>query len=105
MADIMAASRAQGLRVRLSTVGPLFRVTATRVGGDGDATLEVPDRPLFGLGIFLGAVTVRHGFDAGCVRADLLASNDTPRSHNKVSPLRTCLSVRCGCCLIGYTDG
>ncbi|XP_048528677.1 uncharacterized protein LOC125508123 [Triticum urartu] len=112
MADIMAASRAQGLRVRLSTVGPLFRVTATRVGGDGDvelgraegavrpwpggsvlhldsmrmsrATLEVPDRPLFGLGIFLGAVTVRHGFDAGCVRAELLAINDTPLYHNKL---------------------
>lgn len=112
----MAASRAQGLRMRLSTLGPLFSVTATRVGGDGDvelgraegavrpwpggsvlhldsmrmsrATLEVPDRPLFGLGIFLGAVTVRHGFDAGCVRAELLAIDDTPLYHNKVSPLR-----------------
>uniref|UniRef100_A0A8I6Y8M1 Uncharacterized protein n=1 Tax=Hordeum vulgare subsp. vulgare TaxID=112509 RepID=A0A8I6Y8M1_HORVV len=112
MADIMAASRAQGLRMRLSTFGPLFRVTATRVGGDGDvelgraegavrpwpggavlhldsmrmsrATLEVPNRPLFGLGIFLGAVTVRHGFDAGCVRAELLAINDTPLYHKKL---------------------
>ncbi|XP_044946864.1 uncharacterized protein LOC123395902 isoform X2 [Hordeum vulgare subsp. vulgare] len=112
MADIMATSRAQGLRMRLSTLGPLFRVTATRVGGDGDvelgraegairpwpggavlhldsmrmsrATLEVPNRPLFGLGIFLGAVTVRHGFDAGCVRAELLAINDTPLYHKKL---------------------
>uniref|UniRef100_A0ACD5TC71 Uncharacterized protein n=1 Tax=Avena sativa TaxID=4498 RepID=A0ACD5TC71_AVESA len=111
MADIMAASRAQGLRVSLRTVGPLFRVTATRDGAEkvelgraegavlpwpggnvlhlesmrmSRATLEVPDRPLFGLGIFLGAVAVRHGFDAGCVRAELLAINDSPLYHGKL---------------------
>ncbi|KAL6877597.1 hypothetical protein ACP4OV_012812 [Aristida adscensionis] len=117
MADIMAASRAQGLRVRLSTAGPFFRVTAatTRGGGGGDeavvelgraegavrpwpggavlhldsmrmtrATLGVPDRPLFGLGMFLGAVAVRHGYDTGCTRAELLAINDTPLYHNKL---------------------
>ena len=113
MADIMAASRAQGLHVRLRTVGPLFRVTATH--GEGEdavelgraeggvrpwpggavlhldsmrmtrATLSVSDRPLFGLGMFLGAVAVRHGFDAGCKRAELLAINDTPLYHDKVS--------------------
>ena len=112
MADIMAASRAQGLHVRLRTVGPLFRVTATH--GEGEdavelgraeggvrpwsggavlhldsmrmtrATLSVSDRPLFGLGMFLGAVAVRHGFDAGCKRAELLAINDTPLYHDKV---------------------
>ncbi|KAG2538547.1 uncharacterized protein LOC120690451 [Panicum virgatum] len=112
MADIMAASRAQGLHVRLRTVGPLFRVTATR--GEGEdavelgraeggvrpwsggavlhldsmrmtrATLSVSDRPLFGLGMFLGAVAVRHGFDAGCKRAELLAINDTPLYHDKL---------------------
>ncbi|KAF0930579.1 hypothetical protein E2562_033577 [Oryza meyeriana var. granulata] len=115
MADIMAASRAQGLRVRLSTLGPFFRVTAARRGGEGEeeeeelgraqgvvrpwpggavlhldsmrmsrATLRVPDRPLFGLGLFLGAVAVRHGFDAGCKRAELLAINDTPLYHSKL---------------------
>ncbi|WVZ88103.1 hypothetical protein U9M48_034656 [Paspalum notatum var. saurae] len=119
MADIMAASRAQGLHVRLSTVGPLFRVTATSTRGAGDgeegeaavelgraegavrpwpggavlhldsmrmtrATLRVQDRPLFGLGMFLGAVAVRHGFDAGCTRAQLLAIHDTPRYHRKL---------------------
>ncbi|KAJ1256322.1 hypothetical protein BS78_K046800 [Paspalum vaginatum] len=116
MADIMAASRAQGLRVRLRTAGPLFRVTATTTGTRGDedgeavelgraegavrpwpggavlhldsmrmtrATLAVPDRPLFGLGMFLGAVAVRHGFDAGCTRAQLLAIDDTQRYHRK----------------------
>jgi hypothetical protein len=112
MEDIMAASRAQGLRVRLRKVGPFFRVTATR--GEGEdavelgraegavrpwpggkvlhldsmrmtrATLGVSDRPLFGLGIFLGAVAVRHGYDAGCARAELLAINDTPLYHDKV---------------------
>ncbi|KAJ1256321.1 hypothetical protein BS78_K046800 [Paspalum vaginatum] len=117
MADIMAASRAQGLRVRLRTAGPLFRVTATTTGTRGDedgeavelgraegavrpwpggavlhldsmrmtrATLAVPDRPLFGLGMFLGAVAVRHGFDAGCTRAQLLAIDDTQRYHRKL---------------------
>ncbi|KAG8091467.1 hypothetical protein GUJ93_ZPchr0012g19790 [Zizania palustris] len=118
MADIMEASHAQGLRVRLSTLGPFFRVTAARRGGGGSgkeeegeelgraeglvrpwpggavlhldsirmsrATLRVPDRPLFGLGIFLGAVAVRHGFDSGCVRAELLAINDSPLYHAKL---------------------
>ncbi|CAM0947209.1 unnamed protein product [Alopecurus aequalis] len=117
MADIMAASRAQGLSVRVRTLGPFFRITATRVcdGADNDeaavelgraegavlpwpggsllhldsmrmsrATLAVPDRPLFGLGLFLGAVAVRHGFDAGCVRAELLAINDSPLYHRKL---------------------
>ncbi|KAF2913137.1 uncharacterized protein [Oryza sativa Japonica Group] len=119
MADIMSASRAQGLRVRLTTLGPFFRVTAARrgggSGGEGEteevelgraqgvvrpwpggavlhldsmrmsrATLQVPDRPLFGLGVFLGAVAVRHGFDAGCKRAELLAINDTDLYHSKL---------------------
>ncbi|KAL6623012.1 hypothetical protein ACP70R_032891 [Stipagrostis hirtigluma subsp. patula] len=113
MADIMVASRAQGLDVRLRTVGPFFRVTAAARGeGEGDAvelgraegavrpwpggavlhldsmrmtraTLGVADRPLFGLGMFLGAVAVRHGYDAGCARAELLAINDTPLYHDK----------------------
>ncbi|XP_040384303.1 uncharacterized protein LOC102710441 [Oryza brachyantha] len=119
MPDIMAASRAQGLRVRLTTLGPFFRVTAARRCGGGGregegeeeelgraqgvvrpwpggsvlhldsmrmsrATLRVPDRPIFGLGLFLGAVAVRHGFDAGCKRAELLAINDTPTYHSKL---------------------
>lgn len=112
MEDIMASSRAQGMRVCLRTAGPFFRVTATRgEGGEAvelgraqggirpwpggavlhldsmrmtRATLSVPDRPLFGLGMFLGAVAVRHGFDAGCKRAELLAINDTPLYHDKV---------------------
>jgi hypothetical protein len=116
MADIMAVSRAQGLHVSVRTLGPFFRVTATRAGPEKEAaagmelgraegavlpwpggsllhldsmrmsraTLSVPDRPLFGLGLFLGAVAVRHGFDAGCVRAELLAINDSPLYHAKV---------------------
>jgi hypothetical protein len=39
MEDIMAASRAQGLPVRLRTVGPFFRVTATR--GEGEDAVEL----------------------------------------------------------------
>lgn len=132
MADIMSASRAQGLRVRLTTLGPFFRVTAARrgggSGGEGEteevelgraqgvvrpwpggavlhldsmrmsrATLQVPDRPLFGLGVFLGAVAVRHGFDAGCKRAELLAINDTDLYHSKVHTTYYC---SLGCCVV-----
>ncbi|BAH94826.1 Os10g0351100 [Oryza sativa Japonica Group] len=134
MADIMSASRAQGLRVRLTTLGPFFRVTAARrgggSGGEGEteevelgraqgvvrpwpggavlhldsmrmsrATLQVPDRPLFGLGVFLGAVAVRHGFDAGCKRAELLAINDTDLYHSKVHTTYYC---SLGCCLVRF---
>ncbi|WVZ88075.1 hypothetical protein U9M48_034628 [Paspalum notatum var. saurae] len=138
MADIMAASRAQGLRVRLSTAGPLFRVTATtcaRGGTDEEgekeeavelgraegavrpwpggavlhldsmrmtrATLRVQNRPLFGLGMFLGAVAVRHGFDAGCTRAQLLAIHDTPRYHRKLVKFYT----RMGFKVVHEVDG
>jgi hypothetical protein len=50
------------------------------------ATLEM-DRSIFGLGLFLGAVVIRHGFDQGCVRDELFAINDTPLYHTKVIPV------------------
>lgn len=110
MSEIAAATSSQGLRIHLSTFGPFFRVRAHH-SGDAEAelgraegvirpwiggkvlhlesmrmsraTLEL-DRPIFGLGLFLGAVVIRHGFDQGCVRAELLAINDTPLYHSKV---------------------
>ncbi|KAJ1686961.1 hypothetical protein LUZ63_018351 [Rhynchospora breviuscula] len=110
MAEILATSSSQGLRVHLSTVGPFFRVRAHScgdvslelgraegvirpwIGGKvlhldsmrmSRATLEL-DRSIFGLSLFLGAVVIRHGYDQGCVRAELLAINDTPLYHSKL---------------------
>lgn len=108
MPDIIAASRAQGLRLRLQVLGPFFRVRAE--GEDGSAlgraegvvrpwvagkvlhldsmrlsrdTLSM-DRSIFGLGLFVGAAAVRHGYDQGCRTAQLLAINDSPLFHSKV---------------------
>ncbi|KAG6513421.1 uncharacterized protein LOC121969456 [Zingiber officinale] len=108
MPDIIAASRAQGLRLRLQVLGPFFRVRAE--GEDGSAlgraegvvrpwvagkvlhldsmrlsrdTLSM-DRSIFGLGLFVGAAAVRHGYDQGCRTAQLLAINDSPLFHSKL---------------------
>ncbi|KAM0937788.1 putative acyl-CoA N-acyltransferase [Dioscorea sansibarensis] len=110
MAEIMAVSKSQGLRIQLRTLGPFFKINAAgekagvevgravgvirrSFGGEkvlhldsmrmSRATLDM-DRSLFGLGLFLGAVAVRHGFDLGCKRAQLLAINDSPLYHSKL---------------------
>lgn len=104
----MEASNAQGLSLNLQIFGPFFRVQAESADGTelGRAegvirrwvrgkvlhldsmrmkreTLRM-DRSIFGLGLFVGAVAVRHGFDCGCDRAELLAINDSPLYHSKV---------------------
>lgn len=104
----MEASKAQGLSLNLQIFGPFFRVQAESADGTelGRAegvirrwvrgkvlhldsmrmkreTLRM-DRSIFGLGLFVGAVAVRHGFDCGCDRAELLAINDSPLYHSKV---------------------
>lgn len=111
MSEIMAVSKSQGLRIQLRTFGPFFKINAAGEKGDVEvgraegvirpwfggekilhldsmrmsrATLDM-DRSLFGLGLFLGAVAVRYGFDLGCKRAQLLAINDSPLYHSKVS--------------------
>jgi hypothetical protein len=69
------------------------------------ATLQM-ERSIFGLGLFLGAVLIRHGFDQGCVRAELLAINDTPLYHSKVIQSgKTCTRSLClFSCLYGNTE-
>lgn len=103
----MDSSKAQGLSIRLQTFGPFFRVQAEGERGElGRAegvirtwfrgkvlhldsvkmrkeTLGM-DRSIFGLGLFIGAVAVRHGFDRGCDRAELLAIDDSPLYHSKL---------------------
>ncbi|KAK1323406.1 hypothetical protein QJS10_CPA02g00396 [Acorus calamus] len=41
-------------------------------------------RSIFGLGLFIGAVAVRHGFDCGCTRSELLAIYDSNLYHSKL---------------------
>ncbi|WOL17640.1 hypothetical protein Cni_G26433 [Canna indica] len=108
MSDIMEASRAQGLRLRFQVLGPFFRVRAEGEDGAelgraegvvrpwiGGRVLHLDsmrlsrdtlsmDRSIFGLGLFIGAAAVRHGFDQGCRRAELLAINDSPLFHSKL---------------------
>ncbi|PKU68746.1 hypothetical protein MA16_Dca020080 [Dendrobium catenatum] len=108
MPEIIDSSRSQGLCLRLHTLGPFFRVTAEGLTGTelgkaegfihpwfGGKVLHLDSirmkretlamkRSIFGLGLFVGAVAIRHGFDCGCRRAELLAINDTPAFHSRV---------------------
>ncbi|CAH9082541.1 unnamed protein product [Cuscuta epithymum] len=107
--EIMETSRAQNIDLQLTTVGPFFRVTArnlktkneigvaqgiTRVWFGGKIlhldsiklrkeTVGM-EKSLFGIGVFIGAVAIRHGYDCGCTKAELLAINDTPLYHSKL---------------------
>eukprot|EP00268_Persea_americana_P030233 TRINITY_DN29276_c0_g1_i1.p1 TRINITY_DN29276_c0_g1~~TRINITY_DN29276_c0_g1_i1.p1 ORF type:complete len:224 (+),score=43.31 TRINITY_DN29276_c0_g1_i1:122-793(+) len=109
MSEIMASSRAQNLHLEVQTLGPFFRVRASsletkqeigraegviRVWFGGRIlhldsirmrreTLEM-QKSIFGLGLFVGAVAVRHGFDCGCRKAELLAINDSDLYHSKL---------------------
>lgn len=111
MEDILAASRAQNLDLRLDKLGPFFRITARSsiTGGElgrfeglirvwtrgkilhldsirlRKETLGM-EKSIFGIGLFIGAVAIRYGYDCGCRIAELLAINDTDLYHSKVAP-------------------
>ncbi|XP_048128443.1 uncharacterized protein LOC115735871 isoform X2 [Rhodamnia argentea] len=109
MADIISASTAQNLDIELKTLGPFFRITARSLDAQGELgraeglirvwtggkilhldsirlrreTLGM-ERSIFGIGLFIGAVAIRHGYECGCRRAELLAINDSDLYHSKV---------------------
>ncbi|MBA0591685.1 hypothetical protein Gorai_008690 [Gossypium raimondii] len=112
MSDILASSRAQNLDVQLRTLGPLFRITAksletNRELGRAEGIVRVwfggkilhldsirlnretlgMERSIFGIGLFIGAVAIRYGYDCGCKTAELLAINDSDLYHSKVITL------------------
>lgn len=112
MLDILASSRAQNLDVQLRTLGPLFRITAksletNRELGRAEGLVRVwfggkilhldsirlnretlgMERSIFGIGLFIGAVAIRYGYDCGCKTAELLAINDSDLYHSKVITL------------------
>ena len=109
MAEILAAGEAQNISLRLQTLGPFFRITAKslesqREIGKAEGLIRVwlrgrilhldsirlkreslgMEKSIFGLGLFIGAVAIRYGYDCGCRTAELLAINDSDLYHSKV---------------------
>ncbi|KAK2664882.1 hypothetical protein Ddye_003456 [Dipteronia dyeriana] len=109
MSDILASSRAQKLDLQLQTLGPFFRITAKSLEtqnelGRAEGLIRIwfggrvlhldsvrlrretlgMERSIFGIGLFIGAVAVRYGFDSGCSTAQLLAINDSDLYHAKL---------------------
>ncbi|KAE8712918.1 DNA/RNA polymerases superfamily protein isoform 1 [Hibiscus syriacus] len=109
MSDIMASSKAQNLDIKLQTLGPFFRITAKSLEtsmelGRAEGLLRVwfggkilhldsirlkretlgMERSIFGIGLFIGAVGIRYGYECGCKTAELLAINDSDLYHSKL---------------------
>lgn len=109
MSEILAAGEAQNLHLRLQTLGPFFRITAKslesqREVGKAEGLVRVwlrgrilhldsirlnreslgMEKSIFGLGLFIGAVAIRYGYDCGCKTAELLAINDSDLYHSKL---------------------
>lgn len=111
MSDILTSSRARKLDLKIQTLGPFFRVT----GKNADTGVELGraegvvrpwfgpglvlhldtirltketkamDKSVLGVGLYVGAVAIRHGYDCGCRTAQLLAIYDSDLYHSKVS--------------------
>lgn len=109
MSDILESSRAQKLDIRLQKLGPFFRITAISLQtqkelGRAEGLIRVwfggkilhldsirlqretlgMEKSIFGIGLFIGAVAIRYGYDCGCKSAQLLAINDSDLYHQKV---------------------
>ncbi|XP_010246299.1 PREDICTED: uncharacterized protein LOC104589622 [Nelumbo nucifera] len=108
MSEIMESSKTQNLNLQLQTLGPLFRITAINLetkrelgrakglirlwlGGKilhldsirlGRETLSM-ERSTYGIGLLIGVVAVRFGYDCGCRTEELLAINDTNLYHSR----------------------
>lgn len=110
MRNIIDSSKQQKVELKLQTLGPFFRITGKRQEseeeiGRAEGMIRVwfgrkilhldsikltretlgMEKSIFGIGVFLGAVAVRYGYDCGCTSAELLAINDSDLYHNKVS--------------------
>ena len=109
MSEILDSSKAQNLDLQLQTLGPFFRITAKNLEtqtelGKAEGLIRVwlkgtvlhldsirlrretlgMEKSIFGIGLFLGAVAIRYGYDCGCKTAELLAINDSDLYHSKV---------------------
>ncbi|KAF7126836.1 hypothetical protein RHSIM_Rhsim11G0151500 [Rhododendron simsii] len=109
MSEIMEASKSQKIGLEIRSVGPFFRITAKSLEtrkelGRAEGLVRVwlggkilhldsirlrretlgMERSIFGIGLFVGAVAVRYGYDCGCGKAELLAINDSDLYHSKL---------------------
>ncbi|KAG6652174.1 hypothetical protein CIPAW_06G165500 [Carya illinoinensis] len=109
MSEILQSSKAQNLDLQLQTLGPFFRITAKSLEtqkelGKAEGLIRVwlrgrilhldsirlrretlgMEKSIFGIGLFIGAVAVRYGYDCGCKTAELLAINDSDLYHSKL---------------------
>lgn len=109
MSEILETSRAQKLDLELQTLGPFFRITAKSLEtkneiGRAEGIIRVwlggtilhldsirlqrealgMEKSIFGIGLFIGGVAVRYGYDCGCRTAELMAINDSDLYHQKV---------------------
>lgn len=115
MSEILESSRSQKLDLKLQILGPFFRITAKSLEteeelGRAEGFIRVwlrrrilhldsirlrretigMEKSIFGIGLFIGAVAIRHGYDCGCNTAELLAINDSDKYHHKVIILWLC---------------
>ncbi|XP_028125881.1 uncharacterized protein LOC114322708 [Camellia sinensis] len=109
MSEVMEASKAQNIHLQLQTLGPFFRITAKSLEtqnelGRAEGLIRVwfggrvlhldsirlrretlgMERSIFGIGLFIGAVAIRYGYECGCGSAELLAINDSELYHSKL---------------------
>ena len=71
--------KAEGL-IRVWLQGTILHLDSIRLRRE---TLAM-EKSIFGIGLFLGAVAIRYGYDCGCKTAELLAINDSDLYHSKV---------------------
>lgn len=120
MSEILESSRGQKLDLQLQTLGPFFRITARSLVTDNELgkaeglvrirfgrgnilhldsiklqreTLGM-EKSIFGIGLYIGAVAIRHGYDCGCKSAQLLAINDSDLYHSKLIRFYTRLGFK-----------
>ncbi|KAL5064890.1 hypothetical protein RYX36_026627 [Vicia faba] len=120
MSEILESSKSQKLDLHLQTLGPFFRITAKSLITDRELgkaeglirtwfgrgnilhldsiklqreTLGM-EKSIFGLGLYIGAVAIRHGYDSGCKTAQLLAINDSDLYHSKLIRFYTRLGFK-----------
>ncbi|XP_047969692.1 uncharacterized protein LOC125213282 [Salvia hispanica] len=119
MAEIVESSRLQKLHLQLRRFGPFFRITAKSLKSGrelgraegvirfwfGGKILHMDsikleretigmNKSIFGIGLFLGAMAIRFGYECGCAKAELLAINDTPLYHSKLVRFYTRLGFK-----------
>ncbi|KAK4476975.1 hypothetical protein RD792_016175 [Penstemon davidsonii] len=81
--------RAEGV-IRYWFGGKILHLDSIRLQKE---TLGI-EKSIFGIGLFIGAVAIRHGYEQRCRRAELLAINDTHLYHSKLVRFYTRIGFR-----------